>query len=245
VGPSSTGRGTGKGRLIVRTARLRPTADARRITIRGLSRRQQLGVESRRRIVDAAAALMAERGFAGTSIAAVSQRSGLPSGSIYWHFESKEALLAAVMEEGARRWFEALPRIDDLPTDPAERIEALFDASETSLEAHPEFLRLLLLIALERRDVDPTSLGVVRRVREQALERIRRMLALLLAPLKLRDAGRIADEFARLVLVVSDGAFVAQHIDPEQSDVRRSFELLRHALTALAREKNGARRPSR
>jgi AcrR family transcriptional regulator len=234
--------------VTVGAARVRPAANAKRAAdhgLSGLSRREQLGVESRRRIVDAAAALMAERGFAGTSIAAVSQRSGLPSGSIYWHFESKEALLAAVMEEGARRWFEALPRIDDLPTEPGARIAALFDASESSLEAHPEFLRLLLLIALERRDVDPVSLAVIRRVRERALDSIRRMLGVLLAPLKLRDARRIADEFARLVLVVSDGAFVAQHIDPDQSDVRRSYELLRRALTALAREMDSAARSRR
>ena len=193
-------------------------------------------MESRRRIVAAAAALMAERGFAGTSIAAVSQRSGLPSGSIYWHFESKEALLGAVVEEGARRWFDALPRVGDLPQYLAERTAALFDAVEASLESHPEFLRLLLLIALERRDVDPTSLAVIRRVRDLALERIRKMLVVLLAPLKLPNVQRIADEFARLVLVVADGAFVAQHIDPEQADVRRAFGLLRRALTALARE---------
>src|SRR5215471_873033 len=95
-------------------------AMADRSAARKLSRREELGVESRRKIVEAAGALMAGRGFAGTSIAAVSQRSGLPSGSIYWHFESKEALLGAVMEDGARRWFDALPRVDDLPTDPAE-----------------------------------------------------------------------------------------------------------------------------
>jgi AcrR family transcriptional regulator len=206
-----------------------------RSAARKLSRRE-LGVESRRKIVEAAAALMAERGFAGTSIAAVSHCSGLPSGSIYWHFESKEALLGAVVEEGARRWFETLPRIESLPADPAERTAALFDAVDAALESHPEFLRLLLLIALERRDVDPTSLAMIRRVRDLALERIRKMLVVLLAPLKLRNEKRIADDFARLVLVVADGAFVAQHIDPEQADVRRSFGLLRRALTALARE---------
>ena len=206
-----------------------------RSAARKLSRRE-LGVESRRKIVEAAAALMAERGFAGTSIAAVSHCSGLPSGSIYWHFESKEALLGAVVDEGARRWFETLPRIERLPADPAERTAALFDAVDAAFESHPEFLRLLLLIALERRDVDPTSLAVIRRVRDLALERIRKMLVVLLAPLKLRNEKRIADEFARLVLVVADGAFVAQHIDPERADVRRSFGLLRRALTALARE---------
>lgn len=202
----------------------------------GLSRRQQLGVESRRRIVDAAGALMAERGFAGTSIAAVSQRSGLPSGSIYWHFESKEALLGAVVEEGARRWFDGILPPANPPRDPVARIAAAFAALEASLETHPEFLRLLLLIALERRDVDPTSLAAIRRVRDHALGALRTLLLTLFGPLKVPNAERFAGEFARLMLVVADGAFVAQHIDPEQADVRRSFELLRLALTALARE---------
>lgn len=207
---------------------------------RKLSRREELGVESRRKIVEAAAALMAERGFAGTSIAAVTQRSGLPAGSIYWHFESKEALLGAVMEEGARRWFDSY-QPESLPTDPLERTTVAFQKVEASLESHPEFLRLLLLIALERREVDAASLVAIRRVRELALERIRRMLMALLTPLKVPNAKNLADEFARFVLVVADGAFVAQHIDPDKDDIRRSFELLRRALVALAREMSGTR----
>ena len=206
-----------------------------RSAARKLSRREELGVESRRKIVDAAAALMAERGFAGTSIAAVSQRSGLPSGSIYWHFESKEALLAAVVEEGARRWFDALPGDDSLPSDPTERATALLDAVVRSLEQHPEFLRLLLVIALERREVDATSLAVIRRVRELALGRIRKLLSILLESFDPKLAHRLAEEFAPFVLCVADGAFVAQHIDPE-TDLRQVFGLLRRTLTALARE---------
>src|SRR5262249_43972883 len=128
------------------------------------------------------------------------------------------------------------PRLDALPKDSAARTVALFEAVDTSLESHPEFLRLLLLIALERRDVDPASLAVIRRVRALAMERIGKMLLTMLAPLKLRNEKRIADEFTRLVLVVADGSFVAQHIDPDRADVRRSFDLLRRALTALARE---------
>ena len=202
---------------------------------RKLSRREELGVESRRKIVEAAAALMAERGFAGTSIAAVSHRSGLPSGSIYWHFESKEALLGAVVEEGARRWFDALPGTDSLPADPAERAAALLEAVVASLEQHPEFLRLLLVIALERREVDATSLAVIRRVRQLALERIRQLLSVLLAAIDPKLADRLADEFAPFVLCVADGAFVAQHIDPH-ADIRPAFGLMQRALTALARE---------
>lgn len=200
---------------------------------RKLSRREELGIESRRRIVDAAAALMAERGFAGTSIAAVSERSGLPSGSIYWHFESKEALLAAVVEEGARRWFESLRAGDPGSMTAAARL----DAAATSLEKEPEFLRLLLLISLERREVDKASLAAIRRVRKRALEAIQRLLAALLGGSDRTKAQPMAREFAKLVLCVADGAFVAHHIDPRDTDIRALFDLLRRALAALARER--------
>jgi AcrR family transcriptional regulator len=208
---------------------------AERGAARRLSRREELGVESRRRIVDAAAALMAERGFAGTSIAAVSQRSGLPSGSIYWHFESKEALLGAVVEEGARRWFDELPLGDNLPNDPTERAIALLDVVATSLQRHPEFLRLLLVIALERREVDAASLAVIQRVRALALDRIRGLLRGVFDVLDPSVAERLAHQFTPFVLCVADGAFVARHVDPD-TDVRRIFDVLRRALTALARE---------
>lgn len=201
---------------------------------RPLSRREELGVASRGKIIAAAATLMAERGFAGTSIAAVSKESGLPSGSIYWHFESKEALLGAVVEDGARRWFDLLtermaPAAVDSP-------ETLLDAVVTSLEEHPEFLRLLLLIALERRAVDEASLAAIRRVRELALDRIHSLLLVFLRDFDADRASKLAHEYARLMLCVADGAFVAHHIDPEQTDLRGFFDLLRRALTALARE---------
>jgi hypothetical protein len=35
---------------------------------------------------------------------------------------------------------------------------------------------------------------------------------------------------------VADGAFIAHHIEPNETDIRALFHLLRRALTALARE---------
>ena len=203
---------------------------------RKLTRREALGVESRRKILDAAAALMADRGFAGTSISAISKRSGLPSGSIYWHFESKEALLGAVVEEGVQRWFDSLPGPESLPADPARRVEAALDAAAASLEEHPQFLRLLILIALERREIDAASLASIRRTRALARTRIEELMLLLLEPLMGARAGDVAAEFAAFTLFVADGAFIAHHIDPDTTDLRAAFDLLRRSLTALARE---------
>jgi AcrR family transcriptional regulator len=191
--------------------------------VRPMTRRKEQGAESRRRILAAASALMAERGFAGTSISSVSRRSGLPASSIYWHFESKEGLLAAVVEEGARRWFEGLPRADELPPSPAERVDVLLEATATSLEAQPEFLRLLFLIALERRDIDRTALEAIRRVRGRALAELRNLIRTLFEAAGEEAASRIADEFSVFALALADGVFIRNQIDARGSGVRPLF----------------------
>ena len=196
-----------------------------RSAARKLSRREELGVESRRKIVDAAAALMAERGFAGTSIAAVSKRSGLPSGSIYWHFESKEALLGAVVEEGARRWFDALPGSDSLPSDPAERATALLEAvgdvarAASRIPAPPPPHR-----ARAPRGRCNVARGHPPRTRARRSSGSGRSCRYLLDCASIAKlADRLAGEFAPFVLCVADGAFVAQHIDPADTDLRRGL----------------------
>ncbi|GAA2445610.1 hypothetical protein GCM10010191_73150 [Actinomadura vinacea] len=51
---------------------------------------------TRNRILDAAERLFGERGFAGTSLRAVTTTARVNVASIYYHFESKEGLLRAV-----------------------------------------------------------------------------------------------------------------------------------------------------
>ena len=201
-----------------------------------LTKKEEQGQESRRRILTEASALMAERGFAGTSISAVVARSGLPASSIYWHFESKEGLLGAVVEEMARLWFETLPKGEDLPPDPQQGIDALLDATTASLEEQPEFLRLLYLIALERKETDTASLNAIRRVRERAREHIEGIITSWLQPAGRYRAPRIARELSAFALALVDGVFIQNHIDPAGTDVRRLLDLLGRALTPLARE---------
>jgi AcrR family transcriptional regulator len=62
-------------------------------------RRLQKRAETRQRLLDAAAAVIAEKGLAGASVMEIAQRAGLTTGAIYSNFRSKEALLLAVVSD--------------------------------------------------------------------------------------------------------------------------------------------------
>lgn len=57
----------------------------------------------RQALLRAAAHLFRLKGFAGTSTRDIAAAAGMQAGSPFYHFENKEALLAAVMQEGMQR----------------------------------------------------------------------------------------------------------------------------------------------
>jgi len=59
--------------------------------------------EARERILDAAQALFAARGFDATPTKDVSQRAGVPNGLIFYYFPTKDALLTSLIEERLTR----------------------------------------------------------------------------------------------------------------------------------------------
>jgi AcrR family transcriptional regulator len=65
---------------------------------------------TRRSLLETAARLFDERGYAGTSISDISARSGRTSGAIYFHYASKENLALAIVEEHFATWPELIAR---------------------------------------------------------------------------------------------------------------------------------------
>lgn len=57
----------------------------------------------RQPLLDAAAAIFRARGFHASSMRDIARAAGMLPGSVYYHFDSKEALLVAVYGEGVRR----------------------------------------------------------------------------------------------------------------------------------------------
>ncbi|MGB8405120.1 MAG: TetR/AcrR family transcriptional regulator [Mycobacterium sp.] len=192
-------------------------------------RKRADGELSRERILDAATEIASERGYEGTSIGLVSKKCGLPASSIYWHFKDKDDLLAAVIERSFGDWLRAW----QLPAggEPRERITTLALQLAKALLDNPDFLRLGLMLALERRPVEPRAREMFLWSRTQAAESLQQALADMTAGL----GPAQVQQLVTYAIAGADGLFIAKEIGGDTVDLPALFELHAHALydTAL------------
>ena len=168
------------------------------------------GVASRRRILDAAAEIAGERGYAGTSIGDVSARSGLPKSSIYWHFSDKDALFAAVIQDSYERWVEDfVARTDGRELTPSALLVEVHD----SLASFPAFLRFGHLVILEQHETELSARAEFLAIRARSLQQLAEGFA--------RATGSDDSTSARLAaiaLALVDGAMLARAADEHTLD---------------------------
>ncbi|WP_044517142.1 TetR/AcrR family transcriptional regulator [Mycolicibacterium septicum] len=188
-------------------------------------RRRLDGEQSRERILDAATEIAAERGYEGTSIALVSKKCGLPASSIYWHFKDKDDLIAAVIERSFGTWLAAW----QVPADgTAEERATAFGANVAkALVESPDFIRLGLMLALERRPVESRARAMFLQARAQAYNQLVDTI-LDWAP-DLSDAQ--VHQLATYTIAGADGLFIAKEIGGDSVDLIALFEL--HARNVI------------
>ncbi|GGV39943.1 TetR family transcriptional regulator [Streptomyces griseoflavus] len=179
------------------------------------------GVESRQRILDAAVQIAGERGYEGTSIAAVSAACGLPASSIYWHFKDKDDLIAAVIERSFDTWLAAVELPGEETGTPLERVTAMAGNVAKSLVDAPDFLRLGLMLALERRPAEPRGRTVFLQVRDIARAKIAEMAQALVPGLD-EESMHALTTYA---VAGADGLFVQREINGDAVDLVAMFEL--------------------
>jgi AcrR family transcriptional regulator len=200
---------------------------------RKTERRHEQGEQSRRRILEATVALAAERGYDGTSVALVTEATGLPASSVYWHFKNKDELLAETLEYSYRRWRETAPTWSNEvePGDLGEQIHRRLHRAGAAFTESPEFWRLGLMLALERRVVEPAAkrrfLEVRRETRDAIADWWRRILP------SGQDDDETATRLARFHLAVMDGLYIGMRTD-RGWDRERLIDLIASGLHAHA-----------
>ncbi|MFE0511130.1 TetR/AcrR family transcriptional regulator [Streptomyces sp. NPDC058964] len=91
--------------------------------------------DARNKILTAAQSLIEQRGYSALGVAEICKTAGVPKGSFYYFFESKESLALAVIDEHwaaeRREWERALSG----DAEPLQRLRRLFEAMETRQRA--------------------------------------------------------------------------------------------------------------
>lgn len=189
---------------------------------------------TRRRILDAAALVLRRKGFAGARLADIARVAGMRAGSLYYHFDSREALVAEVMRTGVDTVFEQVTRrLAELPPETGH-VERL----TLAMEIHLSFV-------LERSDYASATIKLIGEVpkdiqaRQLATERAygRLWRDLLRAA---RDAGEIRADLnlsAIRMLILGALNWAVEWYHPEDGpaeEIARDFTAM--VLHGLVRE---------
>lgn len=101
----------------------------------------------RRQVLDAAATCFRRSGFHGASMSEISKAAGMSAGHIYNYFASKDAIIAAFVEENETR---VMGIISDIGSQP-DPLQAIIDDVDQSIRDNldPDYWALPLEIAAE------------------------------------------------------------------------------------------------
>lgn len=112
-----------------------------------LNNASELKNGKRQKLVEAAIDEFNEYGIENASYNRIIERSGLSKGSVYYHFENKDALLAIVMEEIGERVLTAIPD-KNMPATKDGFWDFLWDYRQREFDffaGHPRLGRILIM----------------------------------------------------------------------------------------------------
>jgi len=102
------------------------------------SEKAEIQNETRKHLLEAAAAEFSNRGFTGANINSISLAAGFAKGTIYNYFPSKRELMLALIDEIGTRHTNFIVEQVESKISPEERMQAFFNAGFNFVEAYPE-----------------------------------------------------------------------------------------------------------
>lgn len=126
---------------------------------------------TRERILDAAALVFGRKGFAGARLSDIARVADLQTGSLYYHFDSREELVAEVMTLGVNHVFQTVQKaIDALAPDvsPVERLKVALEAHLQCLLERSDYARAVSKLAGQV----PSNIQVLHMANEEAYGRL-------------------------------------------------------------------------
>jgi AcrR family transcriptional regulator len=196
----------------------RPRKPARKAKPAHEDLRKLKGMESRDRILDSAFELFSQRGYAATGVYDIARTAGIEKTALYWHFGSKEGLLAAVLDRLDAQFVEEIKKRVAQGGGESARLDLFIDGLRRLAAERADVIRLLIGVTIERADVSEETRAAMERVYERTRLAVATGFEQSLG-VKLPDV----DLIARLVLAYLWEAAVRAHVTPDRVEHERFF----------------------
>ena len=116
---------------------------------RTATQNQEVRAVTRARLLNAALELFASRGYSGTSVDAIADAAGVSAGLLYYHFDSKPALLNAIFEQSLAD-VQATFAAADGESNPEDRLPALLRSAAAIVPRHRNFWAVWYGLRMQR-----------------------------------------------------------------------------------------------
>lgn len=200
-----------------------------RLRARGSYKKSEV---SRRQVLEAAVQALSKRGYAKTSVSDIAHAAGMSKGAVHYHFDSKDDLIAKVLEHCAFVARERMREAWDAPGAPTERIQRAIREMRAMRRTNiPEMRVLADLAAQALHDAR------LRHLMGQVFEANRKEIADYLSH-SLQEIGlkpKIPVHIVpRLLLGALDGLAMHDYFDPpetgDEEAVERALEMIGFSL---------------
>lgn len=167
-------------------------------------------------IMDALARLLPTRGYAGASVSAIAREAGLSPGLVHYHFNSKQAILIALVERLGSLLDDRYARRIAHTHNPWARLRAFIDAHlALGSDADPVAARLWITISAEALH-QPEVRVAYHQLIERAFERLHGLLEPLLEEAG-RNEARTRKEVAAAIFSAIQGAYLLSATAPART----------------------------
>jgi AcrR family transcriptional regulator len=188
----------------------------------------------RERILAAAFEVVSKYGYNGTTVAKVAAKAGLPVGSVYWHYENKDQLLVALIEDSYERWHSQIGQYQQpLPGETFEQhVYRVFCSPASRPYFAADFWRLGVILSVEKSVPEQAARKRFLKIRELQREELTSWWQRTLPPETLEKDPELPNRLSRFTLALQDGNAIAGSSGESVDDFHR---MLAASLLHLAR----------
>ena len=193
-------------------------------------------------ILDAARALLLERGFTGTTTKQIADRCEISEATVFFYFKSKDEIFTSLLFEGVEFWRCGLEKIAAASLTPEETLTRIWKFYGQVHKEHPEYYQLSAFLARPQAiaDVSDEVRGEIIRRSGENFQQLGDILEEALG----RGKGRIAGDllwasFLGLTLVRESRENLGAPRHPTDREMKRIIDMLASGLLPDAHDGAG------